>query len=87
MPDIRELIGKEVEVTANGMAYRGTLVEVSDSEVHLKTMQQWVALPAAQVTAIRLRETATSAAADAIEVREMVGDWQLTEESDQAKGS
>lgn len=54
MPEIREMIGKEVEVIANGISYRGTLVEVSDSEVHLKTMMQWLALPASSVTTVKL---------------------------------
>lgn len=49
-----DLIGKEVEVIANGMKYRGTLIEVSDAEVHLKTMMQWLALPATSVSQIKL---------------------------------
>jgi hypothetical protein len=53
MPDIREMIGKEVEVIANGVTYRGVLIEVSDTEVHLKTSMQWLTLPAAAVTGIR----------------------------------
>jgi len=87
MPEIREMIGKEVEVTANGVSYQGTLIEVSDTEVHLRTMQQWVALPASQVTQVRLRQTAKPAVADAIEVREVIGDWQLDEDGGQTKGS
>lgn len=53
MPDIREMIGKEVEVIANGVLYRGVLVEVSDAEVHLKTSMQWLTLPASAVTSIK----------------------------------
>jgi hypothetical protein len=68
MPDIRELLGKEVEVLANGMSYRGTLVEVSDSEVHLKTSLQWVALPASSVGQIKAVETMRVAEADKLNV-------------------
>ncbi len=53
MPDIQEMIGKEVEVIANGVSYRGVLIEVSDTEVHIRTSMQWLALPASSVTSIR----------------------------------
>ena len=54
MTDIQSMIGKEVEVIANGMIYRGVLIEVSDVEVHLKTSMQWVSLPASSVSALKL---------------------------------
>lgn len=54
MPDIQSMIGKEVEVIANGISYRGILVEVSDAEVHIKNMMQWMALPVSTVSTIRL---------------------------------
>jgi len=57
MPDIQGMIGKEVEVIANGMRYTGVLIEVSDTEVHLKGSFQWIALPAASVSEIKLKET------------------------------
>ncbi len=53
MPDIMEMIGKEVEVIANGMSYRGTLIEVSDTEVHIKSPFQYVSLPVSSVTEVR----------------------------------
>ena len=53
MPEIHEMIGKEVEVLANGMTYRGRLMEVSDSEVHIKTLLQWMSLPIFTVSAIK----------------------------------
>jgi hypothetical protein len=56
MPDVQEMIGKEVEVTANGMHYRGVLVEVSDVEVHIKSQLQYVSLPASSVTEVQLVE-------------------------------
>ncbi len=54
MPDIQSMIGKEVEVIANGMSYRGVLIEVSDTEVHLKSSMQWMSLPASNVSTIKL---------------------------------
>lgn len=53
MPDIRDMIGKDVEVMANGVQYRGILIEVSDAEVHLKTSMQWLALPVPGISSIR----------------------------------
>ena len=55
MPDIQDMIGKEVEVLANGVQYVGILVEVSDAEVHLKGLMQWLALPASSVSDIKLK--------------------------------
>jgi hypothetical protein len=55
MADIQSMIGKEVEVIANGMEYTGVLIEVSDAEVHLKGSFQWIALPASSVSLIKLK--------------------------------
>ncbi len=56
MAEIQAMIGKEVEVIANGMVYKGVLIEVSESEVHLKGQLQWIALPASSVSQIKLAE-------------------------------
>jgi hypothetical protein len=87
MPDLWEMIGKEVEVMANGVSYRGTLVEVSDTEVHLKTLLQWVALPASSVGQIRLLQKARTAVAETIDAPEEVSDWQAIGENEQPDGS
>ena len=58
MPDIQYMIGKEVEVIANGISYTGVLIEVSDVEVHLKGSMQWITLPASSVSAVKLKEKA-----------------------------
>ncbi len=58
MPDIQSMIGKEVEVIANGLSYTGVLMEVSDAEVHLKGLMQWISLPASSVSVVKLKETA-----------------------------
>ena len=56
MRDVQEMIGREVEVVSNGMAYRGKLIEVSDTEVHIRSQLQYVSLPASSVTDVRLVE-------------------------------
>jgi hypothetical protein len=60
MPDIQDMIGKKVEVSANGIIYSGELIEVSDAEVYLKGSMQWLSLPASAVSEIRLAESETS---------------------------
>lgn len=55
--DINEMIGKEVELIANGVEYRGILVEVSDESVFLKTTSQWIELPTPNVSAMRLADS------------------------------
>jgi len=57
MADIQSMIGKEVEVMANGVKYYGVLVEVSDIEAHIKTSMQWISLPVSSVTQIKLKNT------------------------------
>ncbi len=54
MPDIQQMIGKEVEAIANGITYRGVLVEVSDTEVYIRNTMQWMALPVSTVSVVRL---------------------------------
>lgn len=58
MPDIQMMLGKEVEVVSNtGMTYRGVLIEVSDTEIHLKHPMQWISLPVSDISDIRPVET------------------------------
>jgi hypothetical protein len=59
MPDIQSMIGKEVDVIANGTKYTGTLIEVSDVEVHLKMSMQWIVLPASSVSEVKLKDSKT----------------------------
>jgi hypothetical protein len=54
MLDIQSMIGKEVEVVANGVSYRGELVEITDNEVNLKTLMQWICLPISAVNTVRI---------------------------------
>ena len=74
MAEIRELIGKEVEVMAGGTTYRGTLIEVTDSEVTIRTSLQWVAIPASGVSKVSLAEARSTAVADSIIVEPRTDD-------------
>ena len=56
MSDIQSMIGKKVEVTANGIIYSGVLIEVSDVEVHLKGPYQWISLPVSAISGIKINE-------------------------------
>ena len=68
MADISEMIGKEVEVIAGGMSYRGTLIEVTESDVTLRSLLQWITLPSASVGQVKLVEQRSTAVADSINV-------------------
>ena len=54
MTELYTMIGKEVEVIANGTVYKGVLIEVSDSDVHIKGPLQWISLPVSSVSRIQL---------------------------------
>jgi hypothetical protein len=51
--EIRELLGRNVEVVANGIIYRGRLIEVGEEEVYLKGDAGWITLMTANVDDIR----------------------------------
>jgi hypothetical protein len=59
MPDIQSMIGKNVEVIANGIRYSGLLIEVSDAEVHLRSTLQWISLPSTSVSSITVKDAVT----------------------------
>ena len=50
---MQHLIRKDVEVITAETIYRGILVEVSESEVHLQGENGWVVVPAYKVLDIR----------------------------------
>jgi len=54
--NLMDLIGKEVEVTASGMLYRGRLIEVSETEVFLQSELGWIQLQVENVTEIRPKD-------------------------------
>jgi len=47
-----DLRGKLVEVIANDITYRGTLVEISETEVYLESESGWIVIPVEQVASI-----------------------------------
>lgn len=51
--EIGYLIGKDVEVVAHGIVYRGRLIEIGIDEVYLKGETGWVTLMTADVDDIR----------------------------------
>lgn len=42
---MHELTGKEVEVSANGIIYRGVLVEIGETDVHLRSETGYIIIP------------------------------------------
>lgn len=50
---MQELTGKEVEVLAEGIIYRGVLVEIGETEVYLRSESGWIVLPIEKVGEIR----------------------------------
>lgn len=48
-----DLIGRFVEVTANDITYRGRLVEISETEIHLESDLGWIVIPIEQVASIQ----------------------------------
>lgn len=51
-----DLVGKPVEVMANGISYTGILVEISETEVYLEAQSGWIVIPIDQVAFIRKKE-------------------------------
>jgi len=51
--DIKYLIGKDVHVAANGIIYRGRLIEVGMEEVYLKGDTGWITIMTTDVDNIR----------------------------------
>jgi len=54
MADIlKELQRKEVIVYSMGVQYKGTLIEVNESEIYLRTQAGWVTIPMDRVSSIK----------------------------------
>jgi hypothetical protein len=51
--EITHLIGKDVEVAAHGIVYRGRLIEIGAEEVYLKGDAGWITLMVGDVEDIR----------------------------------
>ena len=50
------LMGQKVEVIYEGIVYRGVLVGSTESEIHLQTIMEWVALPLEGVAEVKKAE-------------------------------
>ncbi len=52
MTDLRGLIGKNVEIIANGIVYKGTLKDVSEFAVSLLTTSGWLEITMSSISRI-----------------------------------
>lgn len=55
--EIGYLLGKDVEVAAHGIVYRGRLIEIGMEEVYLKGDTGWITLMTADIDDIRQATT------------------------------
>jgi len=53
MHTLQGLEGKTVEIIYQSLVYKGRLIGVGESEVHLQTLSRRVVLPMSGITAIR----------------------------------
>jgi hypothetical protein len=53
---MQELTGREVEVTTFETVYRGILIEIGASEVHLQSETGWIVVPVAKIVDIKAVE-------------------------------
>ncbi len=51
-----EMIGKNVTVHANGITYKGKLVEINEQEVYLESESGWITIPVTQIEQIVISE-------------------------------
>ena len=47
------LMGKEVELQANGITCKGKLIQISETEVHLQTAMGWVVIQTHHITSMK----------------------------------
>jgi ferredoxin-fold anticodon binding domain-containing protein len=59
MKQLRELIGKEVEIVANGIVYKGTLKDVSEQAVSMLSTSGWLEIMMSSIN--RISEAAPQA--------------------------
>jgi hypothetical protein len=51
--EVINLIGKNVEVMALDVIYRGRLAEIAETEVHIETELGWVVIPVSHIAFVR----------------------------------
>ena len=57
MKQLRELIGKEVEVVANGIVYKGVLKDASEYAISILSMSGWLEISMSSIN--RINEAGT----------------------------
>jgi hypothetical protein len=58
MKDILEnLMGQKVEVTYEGIVYRGILMGTNEDEIFLQTVMEWISLPLEGVALVKKAES------------------------------
>jgi len=50
---MHELIGKQVEVVTADIVYRGTLIEIGETEIYLQAEEGWITVPVDRVIDVR----------------------------------
>ena len=50
---MHELTGKEVEVRTADISYKGVLVEIGETEIHLRAETGWIVVPVEKVVEIK----------------------------------
>ncbi len=53
---MQELIGKEVRVKTGEIEYRGVLVEIGETDIHLEAETGWIVIPVGNVAGIEAVE-------------------------------
>jgi len=51
--NLMTLIGKDVEIEADGMIYQGKLIEISDEDVFLQGPMGWIQIPVQTVKTVK----------------------------------
>ncbi len=49
---MHDLVGKTVEVRTADISYKGTLVEIGETEIHLRAESGWIVVPVEKVVEI-----------------------------------
>jgi len=57
MMDYFQLVGREVVVIADGITYRGRLVEMGEEDLHLESSSGWITLPVERISRVEPTES------------------------------
>ena len=52
--DYQSLVGREVEIVAEGMVYHGRLVEMGEEDIYLESASGWTTIRVERVSSVRL---------------------------------